>query len=228
MVTRTKRARAAHEEPDDVGDNGGPAGSRARILEAARAEFSAKGLGGARVNDIALRAGVNKQLIYYYFEDKERLYARVIEQAYRDIRGREVDLDLDALDPEAAMATLIRSNFDFLVENRDFVSLINDENVHRAAHIRASDQIPALHASLTSALGRTLERGAREGCFSRTIEPMELYIAIASLCYFSLSNTHTLSAIFGTDVTTPARLAERRERAVEMILSYLRTPSAAG
>lgn len=226
MATRTNRARAARDDGDDDSDTAA-AGSRARILDAARAEFSAKGLGGARVNDIAERAGVNKQLIYYYFEDKEKLYARVIEQAYRDIRGREVDLDLDALGPEAAMATLIRSNFDFLVENRDFVSLINDENIHRAAHIRASDQIPALHASLTSALGRTLDRGAREGCFARTIEPMELYIAIASLCYFPLSNTHTLSAIFGTDVTAPERLAERRERAVEMVLSYLRTPPAA-
>lgn len=202
-----------------------PEKTRERILEAARVEFSKNGLGGARVNAIAERAGVNKQLIYYYFVDKERLYSEVLERAYLDIRERESALDLDALSPEAAMARFIQVNFDFLVENRHFVALLNDENLHRARHIRTGEQITALHETLNRTLGRTLDRGLAAGAFARRVDPMELYIAIASLCYFSLSNGFTLSAIFATDVTSPDRLAARRRQAVEMILCFLRTPA---
>jgi len=201
-----------------------PEESRQRILDAARAEFSGKGLGGARVNAIAERAGVNKQLIYYYYDDKERLFGAVLEEAYREIRARESALDLDALSPEDAMRRFIGFNFDFLVENRSFVALLNDENLHKARHIRASEQILALHETLGRTLGRTLERGLADGAFARSVAPMDLYILIASLCYFSLSNAYTLSAIFATDVTSPEKLAERRGQATEMVLCFLRTP----
>lgn len=217
-------AEIVSDEGEKTGAQRDPEATRARILDAARAEFSKKGLGGARVNTIAAKAGVNKQLIYYYFDDKEKLYGKVIEQAYRDIRERGGTLDLDALSPDAAMAAFIRSNFDFLVENRHFVALVNDENIHGARHIKSSDQIPALHKALQMNLGRTLERGLAAGCFARRVEPMELYISIASLTYFSFSNTFTLSAIFSTNVASPERLAARRERIVEMILCYLRAP----
>jgi TetR/AcrR family transcriptional regulator len=200
-----------------------PDESRKRILEAARAEFSEHGLGGARVNAIATRAGVNKQLIYYYFQDKDRLYAAVLEEAYREIRLRENALDLDALDPERAMETFIRFNFDFLVKNRHFVALLNDENLHKARHIRDSAQIVAMHETLGDTLGRILERGLASGVFARRLPPMDLYIMIASLSYFPLSNAFTLSAIFAMELATPERHAERRRQAVDMVLCFLRT-----
>lgn len=211
----------AGRRPDGVRN---PEDSRQRILEAARAEFSEHGLGGARVNAIATRAGVNKQLIYYYFHDKDRLYAAVLEEAYREIRRRENTLELDALEPEAAMETFVRFNFDFLVENRHFVALLNDENLHKARHIRDSAQIVAMHETLGDTLGRILERGLAAGVFARRLPPMDLYIMIASLSYFPLSNAFTLSAIFATELATPERHAERRRQAVEMVLCFLRTP----
>jgi len=201
-----------------------PERTKARILEAARTEFSEKGLEGARVNTIAEVAGVNKQMIYYYFDDKERLYTEVLEQAYKDIRERGRTLELDEMDPAEAMGAFIRSNYDFLIENRHFVGLVNDENTHKARHIKTSKQIPALHETLQTSLGRTLQRGIDGGQFARRVEPMELYISIASLTYFSISNTFTLSAIFSTDVTSPDRLAARRERVVDIVLCFLKTP----
>ncbi|HWP12149.1 MAG TPA: helix-turn-helix domain-containing protein, partial [Ramlibacter sp.] len=54
--------------------------SQATILTAARDEFAEHGLGGARMDRIAERAGLNKRLIYYYFEDKEQLFRAVLEQ----------------------------------------------------------------------------------------------------------------------------------------------------
>ena len=76
--------------------------SQSTILAAARDEFAEYGLGGARVDRIAERAGLNKRLIYYYFEDKETLFQAVLEQAYRHIREEEEKLRLLELDPDLA------------------------------------------------------------------------------------------------------------------------------
>ena len=70
--------------------------SQKDILDAALAEFAEHGLGGARMDRIAERAGVNKRLIYYYFENKESLFLAVLERAYEDIRGEEQQLNLTA------------------------------------------------------------------------------------------------------------------------------------
>ncbi|WP_306262031.1 TetR family transcriptional regulator [Pararhizobium sp. IMCC21322] len=200
-----------------------PERTRERILDAARDEFSSVGLGGGRVNMIAERAGVNKQLLYYYFKNKEKLYGAVLERAYRDIRKREMALDLDALSPVEALRKFIHFNFDYTVENRYFVPLLNDENLHKARHAKASDEIPALQGSMKSTLGRVVRRGLDDGSFQRDADPVELYISIASLCYFFLSNQYTLSVIFDVDLLESDRIAARRTHVSEMILSFLRT-----
>ncbi len=59
--------------------------TRARIIEAAEATFAAQGIAGARVDDIAARAAVNKRMLYYYFDSKEGLYEAVLR---RRLAGR--------------------------------------------------------------------------------------------------------------------------------------------
>ena len=60
--------------------------SRKRILAAALTEFSAKGLAGARTEQIAAAAGVNKALLYYYFASKEKLYVAALEAVATRVR----------------------------------------------------------------------------------------------------------------------------------------------
>ena len=74
--------------------------TRRRILDAAKAEFARKGLGGARVDEIAARSKSNKRMIYHYFGSKEKLFTAVLEMAYSDIRMAERKLKLDELAPE--------------------------------------------------------------------------------------------------------------------------------
>lgn len=214
-------SRAKADTPSRTRD---PERTRELILDAARDEFSDKGLSGGRVNTIAERAGVNKQLIYYYFKDKERLYGAVLERAYRDIRKRENALDLDALSPEDALRRFVHFNFDYIIENRYFVPLLNDENLHKARHAKGNEKIPAMQGTMKRTLGRVIRRGLDDGSFRRDADPVELYISIASLCFFFLSNRHTLSAIFDTDLLETDRIAARRAHVTDMILSYLRSP----
>ena len=189
---------------------------------AARREFARSGLAGARVDEIAARAGVNKQLVYHYFGDKDALYLAVLEWVYEEIRAKEHELNLEGLPPEQAICKLIEGSFDHLAEHPDFIVLLNDENRDGARHVRGSKKLEALHSPLVSMVSKILGEGVRAGVFRRVINPVHLYISIAVLSYFFFSNTPTLSAIFGKDLTSPAAKRARRKHVVDLVLQALR------
>jgi TetR/AcrR family transcriptional regulator len=200
-----------------------PERTRAAILEAATAEFTAKGLGGARVDAIARRARANKRMIYHYFRDKEGLYLAVLEAAYSNIRTAERGLNLADKDPVDGMRELVLFTWHYFIEHPEFLSLLGTENLHRAAHLKRSKRIRELHSPLVGMIGDLLERGARRGVFRRGIDPVQLYITIASLGWFYMSNRFTLSTIFGRDLTAAESLSERGGHIVDVVLAYLRS-----
>jgi len=199
-----------------------PATTRKKLLTAARREFSRNGLAGARVDEIAARAGVNKQLVYHYFGDKDALYLAVLEWVYEEIRAKERELNLAGLLPEQAITKLIESSFDYLAEHPDFIVLLNDENRGGARHVRGSKKLEAMHSPLVSMVSKILGEGVRTGVFRKGINPVHLYISIAGLSYFFFSNTHTLSAIFGKELSSPAARRARRKHVVDLVLQALR------
>jgi AcrR family transcriptional regulator len=195
--------------------------SQNTILAAARDEFAEHGLGGARVDRIAERAGLNKRLIYYYFEDKEKLFQAVLEQAYRDIREQEAQLHLLDLEPAQAVRRLIEFTWSYYLAHPEFMTLLNSANLHRARHLEGSQKARELNSPLVDTLAAVLERGRRDGTFRAGVDPVQLYVSIAGIAYFYLSNTHTLSAIFGRDLMTPKARSERLSHMQDVILGYL-------
>ena len=193
-----------------------------RILKAARDEFAAHGLAGARVDLVARRARVNKRMIYHYFGSKEALYRAVLSATYGEIRDGERALELDADAPEEAMRRLVRFTFRHFVENPWFIRLLNAENVVRARYLKQLPDIKERHAPLVDRLSVLLDCGAERRVFRRDVDPVQLYITIASVGYFYLSNIHTLSTIFGTDLAGPEPLEVREDHAVEVVLGYLK------
>ena len=195
--------------------------SQSTILAAARDEFAEYGLGGARVDRIAERAGLNKRLIYYYFEDKEKLFQAVLEQAYRDIREQEANLHLLDLEPAQAVRRLIEFTWDYYLAHPEFMTLLNSANLHRARHLEGSQKARELNSPLVDTLAAVLERGRREGTFRGGVDPVQLYVSIAGIAYFYLSNSHTLSAVFGRDLLSPKARSERLSHMTDVILGYL-------
>src|ERR1700748_916327 len=198
------------------------AAPRKKLLPAARREFAESGLAGARVDEIAARAGVNKQLVYHYFGDKDALYLAVLEWVYEEIRAQERKLNLEGLPPERAIRKLIEGSFDHLAAHPDFIVLLNDENRGGARHVRGSRRLEAMHSPLVSMVDTILKQGVRDGIFRRGVDPVHLYISIAGLSYFFFSNTPTLSAIFGTDLRSAAAKRARRKHVVDLVLGALR------
>jgi len=199
-----------------------PEATRASILAAARIEFAAKGLEGARVDQIAKRAKVNKQLVYYYFGSKDELYGAALEATYAEIRKLERELDLSALPPREAMVRLIDFSLEYLNEHRDFIRMLSDENAHGARHVRGSEMALRTNSPLLELIATTLRRGVAEGVFRDGVDPLELYVSIAGMTFFYFANGLTMSAIFGRDLTQPAAIASYRDHIVTLTLNGLR------
>lgn len=199
-----------------------PAKNQERILKAATAEFARVGLGGARVDRIAERAGANKRMLYYYYGNKEALFLAVMEASYARIRSAELGLRLGQVDPEEGIRRLVEFTWTYYLKHPEFMNLLNSENLHKARHIKRSKNIPALHSPFVATIEDLLARGVKAGQFRRGVDAVQLYISIAALGYFYLGNRHTLSAIFKRDLLLPRARAERLRHMVELVLGYLR------
>jgi AcrR family transcriptional regulator len=195
--------------------------TRQAIIEAATEEFAALGLGGARMDAIALRAGLNKRLLYYYFGSKEDLFQAVLERAYENIRTAEGALQLDEADPVEAIRRLVSFTWHYYISHPEFITLLNSENLHQAAHLKNSAIIRELNSPLIQTLDKVLERGRTAGLFRSGVDPLQLYISIAALSFFYLSNRHTLQVVFGRDLKQPKAEAERLSHMTELVLGYL-------
>ena len=169
---------------------------------------------------IAERAQLNKRLIYYYFTSKDDLFLAVLEGTYADIRAAEHQLRLIDLEPTQAIRRLTEFTWDYYIAHPEFITLLNSANLHLARHLTKSEKIREMNSPLVQTLREILERGRMEGVFRGGIDPIQLYISIAGLAYFYLSNNHTLSAVFGRDLMTPKARNERLSHMTDVILGY--------
>ncbi|MCB1331607.1 MAG: TetR family transcriptional regulator [Maritimibacter sp.] len=195
--------------------------TRRAILDAALVEFSEKGHAAARIDAVAEAAGISKPMIYSYFGDKDALYAAALREAYVQIRAGESELQLGDLEPVEAVRTLVHFTFDHFREKPWFISMLNTENLLGGETVRSIVDVGDIQSTMISELRRVLDHGESEGVFRKGVDPVELYITIASLCYFPISNRHTLRAVFKVPVDDD--WVEARKRAVsDMVLADLR------
>jgi AcrR family transcriptional regulator len=199
---------------------------RLRILEAAKEEFSTHGLAGARVDRIAKKAGANKRMLYYHVGNKDDLYLAVLEGAYDKIRSEERELDLEHLDPPEAIERLIEFTWTYFLRNPEFLSLLQTENLARAKHLKRSTKVKSMHSPFVEMIRTVVRRGVESGDFRVAVDPVQLYISIASLSFFYLSNCATLSVIFGRDLLAREAKDERLAHMVGLVLAALTGRSA--
>jgi len=215
----SERAIAAQDIPAGKRD---PEARQRRLLQAATEEFAARGLEGARVDEIARQAGVNKQLVYHYFGNKDGLYLEVLEQAYQRMILAKMSLNLKGLAPYQELEKLVAFTYDYYRGHREFVSLLNDENVHRARHIRQSRTLLPKYVEMMEMLGSVLRRGGEDGSLRPGIDPVQFYITLSGMCYFYFGNMHTLSVIFDRDLSTEEALAIRRQHVIDTVMNSVR------
>jgi len=183
--------------------------------------FARAGIDGARVADIIKEAQLSHRMLYHYFKSKEELYEATLEFAYRQIRDAERALDMEHLEPVEGLARLVGFTFDYYVKKPEFMALLLQENLYGGRYVRRAGHVREIQQPLIASLEDLLERGYRAGVFGRKIDPIQLYIDIAGLCYFGIVHKHTLSAVFDRAIAEDTYLASRKTHVVEFVVSAL-------
>jgi len=95
-----------------------------RIIAAAREEYAKRGFSGARVEEIARRAGVNKQLLFYYYHSKRGLFQAVLGQAAGELEDALDALALPSGRPLDRLRRALEAQFDFLARHPELATLL--------------------------------------------------------------------------------------------------------
>ena len=198
-----------------------PEGVRADILAVALEEFSRNGLSGARMDDIAAKTRTSKRMIYYYFGDKDGLYRKALEAAYRKVRKGEEELDLEHLPPKEALERLVEFTFDHHRKNPDFIRLVMIENIHHGRFLEQSDEIISLNQAAISQIRNIYDKGVRDGVFRAGLTPLRIHWLISAISFFNVSNATTFSLLFGNDLQKEAGQACLSADACQMVLKFV-------
>lgn len=204
-----------------------PEKTQARILDAATAEFAAKGYSGARTEQIAKRAKSNIRMLYHYHGSKDALYTRVLEDVLARLREQELQLDFSNATPLDGILQL----FDFIdghfSTHPELLQLLAFENLNKATHLRKSTRIPQQASPVLDLINTLLQRGQAEGVFRTGIDALHLYVSMVSLAYYGKSHAHTLSRIFKQDLLARDWQAAHREQNHQMLAGFLSHPQPA-
>lgn len=202
-----------------------PVKTRASILKAAVAEFAAKGYSGARTDQIAKRAKSNIRMLYHYFGGKDALYVCVLEEVLAKLRAEELQLDFSDTEPLEGVLQM----FDFIdhhfARHPELRNLLAFENLNRAQHLKRSTRIPEMATPVLGLLGKLVKRGEASGVFRPGVDPLQLYITMVSLAYYSKSHGYTLSRIFETDLLSNAWQQSQHAHTRQLLTAVLTAPA---
>ena len=194
--------------------------TKQRILEAAEAEFSEKGIFGARIDSIAANAGVNKRMIYEYFLNKEGLYKTVLINVYNRISLWESSLVGDTDDPVRVIRDLVHSYFEFLTKNQSFVRILLWENLNGAVVLKDSGQSD-LKAVVLQLISRVIADGKARGVFRADADEYQVTMSLLNFAFSYFANVHTLSYVLSSDLLDEARINERAGFISDILIKYL-------
>ena len=192
--------------------------TRSRILDAALSEFSANGLAGARTERIAAAAGVNKALLYYYFDSKEKLYLAALEMIAAKVRDSSMAVFLrDGTAGERILRAAL-NHFDRILAQQEFQSLMQQEMMR--LHKGESGAMPVLVKRVFAPVMTMFQAMLREGITSGeliNVDWMQILLSAlgANVFYFLSAPVWRLLAPF--EPFAPVALAARRKALVEFL-----------
>lgn len=199
-----------------------------RILAAARVEFSEKGFDAARLENIARAAGVTKQLVHHYFQNKDELYRVIFDTVARSVLPLLEEAAYRSLSPTAAIRLLINRIIDLHLEKPGVTTFTLDQGLHRAAHIDAQTCfVPLTRDFIHNVIEPILQRGAQSGEFRGGIDPTLFYATafhVASGCFLmGPAMTQTIGVAFDS----PEGVAVWRAHSTDFVLASLRADAPA-
>lgn len=194
--------------------------SRVDILNAAEQEFADKGIFGARIDEIAARAEINKRMIYEYYGSKEELYKAVLAAVYQRLGSMEVGLLSADIPCVEAIRRIITLYFSFLKDNPTYVNLILWENLNKGKYIESMDLSNIKDPSF-ELLRKVVKKGKEEGIFRKDIDSEQVILSLLTYTFSYFSNRFTLSKLLGRQLANEDNIQKRVENVTEMFLQYM-------
>ena len=194
--------------------------SKEQILQAAENAFAEKGFYGARVDEIADGANINKRMLYAYFGDKEALYKQVLFRVYARMEAVEKELTSYAYSGEQLIREIIKVYFAFLKTDKNFVRILMWENLNQGKYLQEMES-DRIKRSTIQYFVSELETGKAEGSFRMDMDPWHTALSLITICFANFSNQYTLSKLFGRNLADEELIEERRKYTTDMMLSYL-------
>jgi len=202
------------------GSRGEPEKTRAAILKAGLEEFSHEGAAGARTDEIARSAGVNKALLYYYFKDKEGLYGAVLEQVFSGLSERVLEvLQQRELPPRQRLLRYVEAHFDYIASAPYYPRLVQREfmrSAGRALSPIASRILERYAKPIYITLAELIREGIEAGDF-RKLNPQQTLTSILGTIIFYFISLPAQEAMNLGDPISPARIAERRAAVLDFV-----------
>jgi TetR/AcrR family transcriptional regulator len=212
-----------------------------RICAAAELAFAEQGLAGARTDEIARAAGVNKALLYYYFRSKDELYAAVLEGLFLQQQAaiasarqassprqssslhRTSSLHQTIPSHQQELRAYVNGAIDFVVAHPNFPRLIQREMMNRSAQVR--HLMRRFWLPTYQRLETAIRRGIKAGEFRR-VDPQHAVFSIIAMTVFYFAAAPMLKDLLGRDTLNARAVAARRAAILDFMEHALFTPSA--
>lgn len=196
--------------------------SRQGILRAAMDEFAREGIAGARIDFIARAAGVNKALLYYYFEDKERLYGEVLDYVFSQLTSRVFPVLDSDLPPREKIVRYVQTYFDAVASVPEVPRILQQEMMRAGRD--GSPHLQRIGKKYISPLALRVQALLRDGIARREfrpVDPQHFALTIAASVVFYFTCAPMLRAVLHFDPLASSRVVERRAAVLDFLTHAL-------
>jgi len=191
--------------------------SEERIFSAARTVFQRKGFNGARMQDIADEAGINKALLHYYYRSKDKLFEVVVKEALTRNGPKLFAYLQDDIPLEDKLEKFVANYIDTVMQHPFIPGFIMHEmHTNRERFIRFLEEHGKAYIKLEK-IQKQLDEGIREGKY-REISAKQFFIHVFSLCAFPFAARPTLQVILGLDDAAYQHILDERKKEIPKLI----------
>lgn len=187
-----------------------------RILAAAENAFAERGLAGARTDQIAHAARVNKALLYYYFRSKKQLYGAVLDLLFSQQQAAVGPPPRSETSPRETLLAYVNGYFDFVIAHPNYPRLVQREMMTRGPHLQRI--VRDYWGPSQRRLEKAIEEGIKTGEF-RAVDPLHTVLSIIAMTVFYFAAAPVLGELWGHN-TLGVPAVETRRRAVLDFLEH--------
>jgi TetR/AcrR family transcriptional regulator len=185
-----------------------------KIIATAEKIFAEKGVDGARTDEIAKAAHVNKALLYYYFSSKEGLYRFTLQTLLDQMHGQLNSGMAGSITPQDRLVNFVKGYFDFMAGHPNYPRLVQREVMGRGQSLRWIVQ--AYFEPLHRRLAETIRTGIAQGGIRR-VDPQNTALTLISMTVFYFAAAPVLGELWGCNPLTPDRIAARRRSVLDFL-----------